>query len=568
MEKFLLLVSSMLAITCLVAQDVYVGGFKDGKPVVYKNGSLLYQTDQYGDDEHMAVAVNHETDDVYWIKAYRPDFDWLFDVMKNDSPYLETHLLPADANAVVNDLGIGYNNKLYSAGACYDQAVVWLDDDPYVNYALGGSYLSSAANGIHVIKDVNGDLIYTCGVVYSSESQYGVVWRNNDPEPIIAVENESFIDVYYYNDHLYILGQKAVYIDEDLVFDLPDINILLMYSDIGDIVVYGEDIYFTFEYQDGNGNMMASVYKNNELLYSNNLNDCFGSHFGVYSGGVIYNSFNSSHKPVIYNNNEVLFTINSEYMPINDICVVEKTDNNVRTLPYFEGFEMGDTDWMGWTKTDEMMNVNEGGTDAYPSYWQISNEYQVSGNYCAKHYYNGNFEQEGWLISPKIHINSGMEAILEFETYERWPDDMQYEGVWLSTTGTSPNNFSEIWTQNDASQEWKNVHIDLSAYAGQNIYLAFKYTGNNGHAWYIDDVNITEFLGVEDVDAPHIAVYPNPANDVIYINGVEDETVSVYDAMGRLVMQQVYAGSLDVSGLSKGVYAITTGNGMMRFVKK
>ncbi|MBP5643881.1 MAG: choice-of-anchor J domain-containing protein [Bacteroidales bacterium] len=568
MKKFLLLVSSMLAITCLVAQDVYVGGFKDGKPVVYKNGSLLYQTDQYGDDEHMAVAVNHETDDVYWIKAYRPDFDWLFDVMKNDSPYLETHLLPADANAVVNDLGIGYNNKLYSAGACYDQAVVWLDDDPFENYALGSSYLSSAANGIHVIKDVNGDLVYTCGVAYLSGSQYGVVWRNNDPEPIIAVENESFIDVYYYNDHLYILGQKAVYIDEDLVFDLPDINILLMYSDIGDIVVYGEDIYFTFEYQDGNGNMMASVYKNNELLYSNNLNDCFGSHFGVYSGGVIYNSFNSSHKPVIYNNNEVLFTINSEYMPINDICVVEKTDNNVRTLPYFEGFEMGDTDWMGWTKTDEMMNVNEDGSDAYPSYWQISNEYQVSGNYCAKHYYNGNFEQEGWLISPKIHINSGMEAILEFETYERWPDDMQYEGVWLSTTGTSPNNFSEIWTQNDASQEWKNIHIDLSAYAGQNIYLAFKYKGNNGHAWYIDDVNITEFLGVEDFDASHIAVYPNPVNDVIYINGVEDETVSVYDAMGRLVMQQVYAGSLDVSGLSKGVYAITTGNGMMRFVKK
>lgn len=573
MKKILLLVSAMLAMTSLIAQDVYVGGSNtQGRPVVYKNGSLLYQTNQGGDDDRMAVVVNPETDDVYWIKSYRPDFDWLFDVMKNDSPYLELHELPADANAKVNDLGIGYNNRLYSAGQCYYQAVVWLDNDPLDIYALGDeSYISSVANGIHVIKDANGDLVYTCGAVYLSGGQYGVVWRNNNSEPIIAIEDECFIDVYYYNDHLYILGQKAVYVDDDLAFELPELSIGLMYSDIGDIIVYGEDIYFTFEYVDSNDNLMASVYKNNELLYNHNLNYNYGSHLDVYSGGVIYNCPNSGDKPVIYNNNEALFTINSQYMTVNDICVVEKTDNNVRTLPYFESFEMGNTDWMGWTKTDEMMNVNSSGEDAYPSYWQISCEKYTTGNYCAKHYYNGSFDQEGWLISPKIHINSDMDATLEFKTYERWPSDIQYEAVLISTTGTAPNNFTEIWMQNDASEEWKTTQIDLTAYAGQNIYVAFRYKGNNGHAWYIDDVSITEYLGVEDVNAPHIAVYPNPANETICINGLNGETeVNIYNAMGQMVMV-VNVNSNDAINISKlpaGIYMARIGEKTLRFTKE
>ena len=55
--------------------------------------------------------------------------------------------------------------------------------------------------------------------------------------------------------------------------------------------------------------------------------------------------------------------------------------------------------------------------------------------------------------------------------------------------------------------------------------------------------------------------------DAFNLEGVENEVISVYDATGRLVMQQVYNYNLDVSGLAKGVYAVKTQKGIVKFVK-
>lgn len=63
-------------------------------------------------------------------------------------------------------------------------------------------------------------------------------------------------------------------------------------------------------------------------------------------------------------------------------------------------------------------------------------------------------------------------------------------------------------------------------------------------------------------------VYPNPANNALYIEGIEGQTVRVYDNMGRLVMEEQYNGSLNVSNLAQGIYAVTTGNNVVKFVKE
>ncbi|GHT87552.1 hypothetical protein FACS189474_0630 [Bacteroidia bacterium] len=46
----------------------------------------------------------------------------------------------------------------------------------------------------------------------------------------------------------------------------------------------------------------------------------------------------------------------------------------------------------------------------------------------------------------------------------------------------------------------------MAAYAGQEIYLAFRYQGDNAHGWYLDDISITEILkqdaGVTAITAP------------------------------------------------------------------
>lgn len=99
---------------------------------------------------------------------------------------------------------------------------------------------------------------------------------------------------------------------------------------------------------------------------------------------------------------------------------------------------------------------------------------------------------------------------------------------------------------------------DLSAFTGNkevlnqraNTKLVFDYTAD------VDENSVTR-----------LSVYPNPAKDVLHIYCAEGETVIVFDAAGRLVMQQVYAGQIDVRGLEKGVYAVKTANGIVKFVK-
>lgn len=72
--------------------------------------------------------------------------------------------------------------------------------------------------------------------------------------------------------------------------------------------------------------------------------------------------------------------------------------------------------------------------------------------------------------------------------------------------------------------------------------------------------------GVGENGTETMSVYPNPANEFVIIEAVEGETVSIYDATGRLVMRQLYNGQLDVRGLENGVYAVKTGKGTVRIV--
>lgn len=65
-----------------------------------------------------------------------------------------------------------------------------------------------------------------------------------------------------------------------------------------------------------------------------------------------------------------------------------------------------------------------------------------------------------------------------------------------------------------------------------------------------------------------LSVYPNPTDNILFVDGAEGETVSVYDATGRLVRREIYEGQINVESLDRGVYAVATQKGVVRFLKK
>ena len=100
---------------------------------------------------------------------------------------------------------------------------------------------------------------------------------------------------------------------------------------------------------------------------------------------------------------------------------------------------------------------------------------------------------------------------------------------------------------------------DLGSFTGQKEVM--NYRANTKLVFGHND-------NVVEISSETLSVYPNPATDILYLEVAENEMISICDAMGRLVMQQVYNKKLDVSSLAKGVYAVKTGNQITKFVKE
>jgi len=68
----------------------------------------------------------------------------------------------------------------------------------------------------------------------------------------------------------------------------------------------------------------------------------------------------------------------------------------------------------------------------------------------------------------------------------------------------------------------------------------------------------------------NITVYPNPFTDYIVINSTNNESVTIYDISGTLILQAVLkTGSnyINTSGLGAGVYVLKCGNNTLKIIK-
>ncbi|MBP5642729.1 MAG: M6 family metalloprotease domain-containing protein [Bacteroidales bacterium] len=72
--------------------------------------------------------------------------------------------------------------------------------------------------------------------------------------------------------------------------------------------------------------------------------------------------------------------------------------------------------------------------------------------------------------------------------------------------------------------------------------------------------HLTSCEGVEEDTASSLTLYPNPAQDKVYLRGSAMQTIKVYNTMGQLVIKQECGGAesieINLSGLDSGIYTI------------
>ncbi|MCL2131250.1 MAG: choice-of-anchor J domain-containing protein [Lentimicrobiaceae bacterium] len=163
----------------------------------------------------------------------------------------------------------------------------------------------------------------------------------------------------------------------------------------------------------------------------------------------------------------------------------------ISTFPWTENFEGTDFPPQCWTSYD----IDGGG-----SQWAGYDD-DYLGSYAGHEYDCGDY-QEGWLITPQLAIPNTGSFALVFKSVNNYPEDYEYNGVWVSTTGNDPISFlfTEIksLSGDEVSGAWKKIIVPLTDYAGQEIYIGFKYAGYCADSWYISDVSVMDLSSYVD----------------------------------------------------------------------
>ena len=138
----------------------------------------------------------------------------------------------------------------------------------------------------------------------------------------------------------------------------------------------------------------------------------------------------------------------------------------------------------GWTTID---------ADGDGLNWEIYNYYANTGSNCLRsesYQYPGagDIDADNLFVSPLLAI--GADAHLSFYTRSysnSWKDNIS---VQVSTT-LNPSDFqNNVLYSGTPSQTYSNINVDLSAYEGQQVYIAFRHTCSAMYYILIDDITI------------------------------------------------------------------------------
>lgn len=222
----------------------------------------------------------------------------------------------------------------------------------------------------------------------------------------------------------------------------------------------------------------------------------------------------------------------------------------------------------GWTLYNDGFTPN-GYQDIFPEAWAVVEWAVESPNstVSSTSQLDEGFAADRWLISPPISISPSIAgATLNFKanSIDGFPlaDGFTLK---ISTTNTAKSSFTTLLTVAHAPitsiESTSFTVVNLAAYAGQTIYLAWVEDTLGGNILNVDDINVSQtLLSVPNFESSQFSVYPNPVKDIARILSATDTTydVQIYDSYGRCVntIEGVTKREceIDMSSYSAGVY--------------
>ncbi len=215
-------------------------------------------------------------------------------------------------------------------------------------------------------------------------------------------------------------------------------------------------------------------------------------------------------------------------------------------FPWFEGFEGISFPPANWTILD-----NDGDGFFWEQYIETGAAHTGSKCAASASFINniGVLTPDNWLITPAIQLPSTDANDYMYLRYfvaaqdPSWPQE--HYAVMISNTDTQLSSFTNIFNETLSSGNWIERTVNLSAYEGQTIYIAFRHY-NVTDMFYIklDDVWVGNTTSESDLTVSLTgnrlnANYPNPFNPETSINfTVANEglvSIEIFNSKGQRV---------------------------------
>jgi hypothetical protein len=148
-------------------------------------------------------------------------------------------------------------------------------------------------------------------------------------------------------------------------------------------------------------------------------------------------------------------------------------------------------------------------------------------------WYNPAGAADDWLITPQITIPAG--ASNPFFLYDVRSPDANYPNdykVLVSTTGTAMSDFTAVTGTLVPTSTETTQGVDLSAYAGQSIYVAIQDVSNDKFVIFIDNVKVVELedkeISLESVAYNKYVGIPNTQSLDVVVKNNGAQNITAY----------------------------------------
>jgi len=180
-------------------------------------------------------------------------------------------------------------------------------------------------------------------------------------------------------------------------------------------------------------------------------------------------------------------------------------------------------------------------------------------------------QNNDWMISPVLDGNSGSISFFARALTNQY--GLESFNVAYSTTTNETSAFTNI---NSIPVTVDTSWVEFTyAFPAGTQYVAIQYVSTDVFALFIDDVTIQTTVGISENTTSQVAVFPNPATNVLNVPADGYKTIEIVNLLGQVVYSNnVTEATMQISvrDLNKGIYFVRLANengvATQKFIKK